>query len=180
MKINKKNKKEVLIKFNQVNNPKELDEMLYQFERNMNNKKYNYFLKESENPFIFFIEYPQPDELIKEITYSHDINYINEILPVTCVLNNMNYITATILKKIRHKISYNDTFNVTCHMDTYSSLYNTYEIENELIYRLQEIIGIPVSKNDPMWNIQIHIIGEICAINISRSNKNRNKFSQYT
>lgn len=180
MKINKKNKKEVLVKFNQVNNPKELDEMLYQFERNMNNKNYDYFLKESENPFIFFIEYPQPDELIKEITYSNDINYINEILPVTCVLNNMNYITATILKKIRHKISYNDTFNVTCYIDTYSSLYNTYEIENELIYRLQEIIGIPVSESDPMWDIQIHIIGEICAINIKRSNKNRNKFSQYT
>ena len=67
MSIHKTNKPELLIKFNETENAKQLDEMIYQFEKNINNKKEDYFLKESENPYIFFLEYPKPQELIKEI-----------------------------------------------------------------------------------------------------------------
>lgn len=56
MSIHKTNKPELLIKFNETENAKQLDEMIYQFEKNINNKKEDYFLKESENPYIFFLE----------------------------------------------------------------------------------------------------------------------------
>ena len=45
--------------------------------------------------------------------------------------------------------------------------------------KIQDILAIPIQKNNPIWNINIHIIGEVSAINIERSNKNRNKYSQY-
>lgn len=67
MRINKQKQNEMLVKFNQVTTPQELDEEIYLFEKKMNEQAYNYFLKESENPFIFILEYPKPDELIKEI-----------------------------------------------------------------------------------------------------------------
>ena len=46
MKYKKQNNKEILIKFKQTENPKELDEMLYQFEKELNEVNGNYFLKE--------------------------------------------------------------------------------------------------------------------------------------
>ena len=57
MKYKKQNNKEILIKFKQTENPKELDEMLYQFEKELNEVNGNYFLKESESPFIYFLDF---------------------------------------------------------------------------------------------------------------------------
>lgn len=179
MRIQKTFNQEILVKFNEVTNAKELDEMIYKFEQNMTQKEHDYFLKESENPYIFFLEYSKPQELIKEIQEDNEINNLVTTLPVVCVLNNMNYITSTILRKIRHKISSKDTFNITCHTDQYQIFNTAQEIEQELTKRIHEIIDIPAQKIDPMWNIDIYLIGDICAINIKRSNKNRNKFSQY-
>ncbi|ABC56496.1 MULTISPECIES: hypothetical protein [Methanosphaera] len=177
MSIHKTNKPELLIKFNETENAKQLDEMIYQFEKNINNKKEDYFLKESENPYIFFLEYPKPQELIKEIE-NENIKTLETIVPVECVINNTNYITSTILRKIRHKITYHDTFNITCHVDSYIP-HRKEKLEKELKSKIQDILAIPIQKNNPIWNINIHIIGEVSAINIERSNKNRNKYSQY-
>ncbi len=168
---------EILIKFNKTNDPKKLDEMIYNFEKTIQNNTYNYFLKESENPYIFFIEHPKPEEFIKEINLKE--TEINEIIPVKCVLNNINYISSLILKKIRHKITYNDTFNIQCHIDSYTTQQTKEELEKELERNIHEITHISTSE-DPMWKINVYIIGEISAINITRSNKNRNKFSQYS
>ena len=63
----KKINKEILIKFRKTTDPKKLDEMLYNFEKTMNQLNYNYFLKESENPFIYLIEYSKPEDLIKQL-----------------------------------------------------------------------------------------------------------------
>lgn len=177
MSIHKTNKPELLIKFNETENAKQLDEMIYQFEKNINNKKEDYFLKESENPYIFFLEYPKPQELIKEIE-NENIKTLETIVPVECVINNTNYSTSTILRKIRHKITYHDTFNITCHVDSYIP-HRKEKLEKELKSKIQDILAIPIQKNNPIWNINIHIIGEVSAINIERSNKNRNKYSQY-
>lgn len=43
MSIHKTNKPELLIKFNETENAKQLDEMIYQFEKNINNKKRRLF-----------------------------------------------------------------------------------------------------------------------------------------
>ena len=165
---------EILIKFNEVNTSNELDEILYQFRENINQLNNSYYLKESEDPFIYFIEYSNPQELINKL---ENYEKISTIVPVTCVLSNLNYIIAVITKKIRHKIRHNDKLNVTCHMESYNE--NKTEIETEIITRLKESIPLPIDKIDPMWDIHIFIIGEITAINIKRSNKNRNKFSDY-
>ena len=53
------------------------------------------------------------------------------------------------------------------------------KLEKELKSKIQDILAIPIQKNNPIWNINIHIIGEVSAINIERSNKNRNKYSHY-
>ncbi|WP_455646002.1 hypothetical protein [Methanosphaera sp.] len=170
---------ELLIKFTEVTSPKELDNRLYEFEKNMNKKEYSYFLKGSENPCIYFLEYKNPEKLIKEIEYDTTIKKNIELIPVYCVLNNINHITSTILRKIRHKLTYTDTFKVNIHLDSYSALYTEEELEEELTMYLEDIMGIGSSEYDPMWNINIYIVGDISAINIKRSNKNRNKFSNY-
>lgn len=179
MKIQKPNRPEILIKFNEVTNAKQLDEMIYLFEKNMEEMEYNCFLKESENPFIFFLESSKPQEIIKQLEHNNNLTDTTTILPVFCVLNNINYMTSTILRKIRHKINYRDTFNITCHMDSYNIMNTQNKIENELKYKIKEILDIPVEKENPMWNINVYIIGEISAISIERSNKNRNKYSEY-
>ncbi|OED30859.1 hypothetical protein [Methanosphaera sp. WGK6] len=170
---------ELLIKFTEVTNSKELDNRIYEFEKNMNEKEYSYFLKGSENPCIYFLEYQNPEELIKEIEYDRTINNNIELIPVYCVLNNINYITSTILRKIRHKITYKDTFKVNIHFDSYSALYTEEKLKKELTIYLEEIMGIYSSEYDPMWTINIYVVGDISAINIKRSKKNRNKFSHY-
>ena len=51
---------EILVKFNEVKTPYELDEILYQFHKIMNQLNNSYYLKESEDPLIYFIEYSNP------------------------------------------------------------------------------------------------------------------------
>ena len=40
------------------------------------------------------------------------------------------------------------------------------KLEKELKSKIQDILAIPIQKNNPIWNINIHIIGEVSAINI--------------
>ena len=173
-----KNRDEVLIKFPDTSNTKELDDMIREFEKLINEFTGKYYLKESENPYIYFLEYTKPKELIENLEYREELSNIN-FIPVNCVINNINYITSTIHDKIRHKIKDNDTFDVTCYIDGYSALYSKEELEKLMKDTLKQTIHIDSSKNDPMWKISIYIIGDISAINISRSTRNRNKFSQY-
>ena len=64
-------------------------------------------------------------------------------------------------------------------MDSYITCYSKDEFEEILNENLKDLIYIQQNSNNPTWNINIYIIGEISAINITRSNKNRNKFNQY-
>lgn len=169
MKIKTKNNKELLLKFKQTHNPKELDEMLYQFEKELNELNLQYFLKESENPFIYFLENSKPEELAKKLKIKEDYTAI----PVTCVISNMNYITSTILRRIRHKICYNDTFEINCHISTYCITQTKEKIENELSQRITDIIKIKYNTEHPVWTINVYVVGDITAINIKNSKNNR-------
>ncbi|PAV07383.1 hypothetical protein [Methanosphaera cuniculi] len=169
---------EVLIKFIETENPRQLDNMLYNFEKHLDELKYEYFLKETENPFIYFIEYPKPNELIK-ITNTENLK-IEDIKEVTCTINNLNHISYTIIEKIRYKITPTDTFKINIHKDSYIPYENIINTHTEITNAICNILYISESSNDPTWDINIHLIGELCAISIKRSNKNRNKFSQYT
>jgi len=169
MKSKKQKSKEILLKFKKTQTPKELDENLYQFERQLKEVDVNYYLKESENPFIYFIENDKPEELIKQL----EVNEEYCILPVICVINNMNYITSTILRKIRHKLCYKDTFKINCHMDTYCISQTKESMENELTKRLENIIKIENSANNPVWTINLYVVGDITAINIKNTKNNR-------
>ena len=175
MKI-KKHNKEILLEFKETQNPKELDEMLTRFENNLNKRHLNYFLKESENPFIYFLEYAKPEELIKELEIKEEYN----LTPVTCVISNMNYITAAIIRKIRHKIQHNDTFKVNCYMNTYTTIKNKENIEEELSFRLENIMHIEKDLNKPVWTIEVHIVGNITGINITVKKQNRIKYDLWT
>ncbi|MBR0471541.1 MAG: hypothetical protein IJI98_02455 [Methanosphaera sp.] len=169
MKLKKQNNKELLIKFKQTPNPKELDDMLTQFENNMNKKHHKYFLKESENPFIYFLEYSKPEELMKELEIKEEY----KITPVTCVMSNMNYITATILRKIRHKICYQDTFKVNCYINSYTTPETKEKIEEELTARLKNLMHLEKDLIKPVWTIEIYIVGDITGINIISKKQNR-------
>lgn len=169
MKYKKQNNKEMLIKFKQTPNPKELDEMLYQFEKELNEVNSDYFLKESESPYIYFLEYAKPEELIKQLK----INTEYSIIPVTCVISNMNYITSAILRKIRHKLCYKDTFKINCYLNTYCISQTEENIEEELTNRIENIIKIDNCNNNPVWTINLYIVGDIAAINIINSKNNR-------
>lgn len=169
MKSKKENPKEILIKFKQTQNPKELDEKLYQFESQLKEVDVKYYLKESENPFIYFIENEKPEELIKLLKINEEYCAI----PVICVINNMNYITSAILRKIRHKLCYKDTFKINCYMHTYCISQTKEKIENELTKRLENIIKIENSTNNPVWTINLYVVGEITAINITTTKNNR-------
>lgn len=176
MKLKKQNNKEVLIEFKQTTNPKELDEMLMKFENNMNQRHIKYFLKESENPFIYFLEYPKPEELIKELEFEEEY----DLTPVTCVISNMNYITATILRKIRHKICYQDTFKVNCFIDSYSTILTKEKIEDELSSRIENLMHLEKNLINPVWTIEVHIVGDITGINIITKKQNRTKCNIWT
>jgi tRNA acetyltransferase TAN1 len=167
MTFKKRNNKEVLLQFKQTPNPKELDEMIYQFEKEMNKNNYDYFLKESENPFIFFIELSKPEELIKQLRFKEEYT----VTPVTCVISNINYITSVVLRKIRHKISFNDTFKINCYSNTYCTIETSENIANELTDRIEDIIKIEKTNDDPVWTIDLYIVGDITAINITKTNK---------
>ena len=169
MKYKKQNNKEILIKFKQTENPKELDEMLYQFEKELNEVNGNYFLKESESPFIYFLEYAKPEELIKQLK----INTEYCIIPVTCVISNMNYITSVILRKIRHKLCYKDTFKINCYLNTYCISQTEENIEQELTKRIENISKIEKCKENPVWTINLYVVGDITAINIINTKNNR-------
>ena len=169
MKFKKQHNKEMLIKFKQTPNPKELDEMLYQFEKELNEVNSDYFLKESESPYIYFLEYAKPEELIKQLK----INTEYSIIPVTCVISNMNYITSAILRKIRHKLCYKDTFKINCYLNTYCISQTEENIEEELTNRIENIIKIDNCNNNPVWTINLYIVGDITAINIINSKNNR-------
>lgn len=176
MKLKKQNNRELLIEFKQTPNPKELDEMLYRFEKTMNQRDSKYFLKESENPFIYFLEYPKPEELIKEMEVNEDFN----LIPVTCVISNMNYITSTILRKIRHKISYQDTFNIKCYVNSYTTIETKEKIEEELTVRLKNLIHLEKNLNKPVWTIEVYVVGDITGINIISKKHNRIKYNMWT
>lgn len=168
MKYNKNNNKEIMIKFKETTQAKELDEMIYHFEEEMNNINNTYFLKESENPFIFLLEYPKPEELIKQL---HNEEY--ELIPVICAPNNTNHITSTILRKIKHKVLYDDTLKVDCHLNTYLLSKTEDEITDEITRRIKTTTGLKTAEHDPVWNIEIFIIGDISAINITKNNQNK-------
>ena len=169
MNFKRNNNKEILLKFKQTHNPRELDEMLYEFEKEMNENNDTYFLKESENPFIYFLEYAKPEELVKRLKLKNEYTAI----PVTCVLSNMNYITATILRKIRHKICYQDTFKINCHINTFCIEQTKETLENELSDRIHNVTKIDRTVNNPVWTINVYIVGDITAINITNIKSNR-------
>lgn len=174
----KKQTNEILIKFEETSKPQNLDEIIYNFQKNMNTEKHNYFLKETENPYIFFLEYPKPDELIRNINTEN--LHIKDMKKVKCTINNLNYITSTILKKIRYKNKQTDTFKINLYTESFITHENITELKNNIALAIRNILYIKEANNNPTWEINIHIIGELCAINIKRSNKNRNKFSTYT
>lgn len=168
----KENKKEILIKFNQEADINEVDNLLYTIQDKINQIDNNYYLKESESPFIYFLEYPNPNELVKKIKISDELEQQLEIIPVTCVNTNTNYVISTILQKIRHKITYNDTFNLTCHSD-YIYQINNKQLETDLTTQIKNIIKIPENHTCPNWDINIYIIGDITGINIKRKYYNQ-------
>lgn len=176
MKLKKQNNKEVLVEFKQTTNPKELDEMLMKFENTMNKRHLKYFLKESENPFIYFLEYAKPEELIKELEFKEEYN----LVPVTCVISNMNYITSTILRKIRHKICYQDTFKVNCYIDSYTTLKTKETIEEELTLRIKNLMHLEKDMKNPVWTIEVYIVGDITGINIITKKQNRTPYKIWT
>lgn len=169
MKTKKQNNKEILIKFKATENAKELDEMLYQFEKELKEENIEYYLKESENPFIYFLENDKPEELIKHLKISEEYS----VVPVTCVINNMNYITSVILRKIRHKLCCNDTFKIKCYMDTYCFSQTEEKIVNELTKRIENLIKIENTTSNPVWTINLYVVGDITAINIINTKNNR-------
>lgn len=175
MKYKNVKNKEVLIKFKETENAKELDELLYNFEKNINNINQEYFLKESENPFIYFLEFPKPEELIKKI----GTNEKYSIIPVTCSYTNINHVTSTILRKIKNKVNIDDTFDLNCYLNTYCLSHSEQEIKQSLTENLKNIVKIKQTKNNPDWTFDIYIVGDITGINITRSTKNRNKYSHY-
>lgn len=165
-------KKEMLIKFNTTQNMQEIDELIYLFEDKINQIDENYYLKESENPFIYVLEYPNPSKLIKKMEISEEkLENMMELIPVTCVNSNTNYVISTILNKIRHKISYNDTFKVTCHLNPYDNPENKIQLEKDISSQIQNIIKIPLNKNNPLWDIHLYIIGDITGINIKKADR---------
>ncbi|RAP50697.1 MAG: hypothetical protein BZ133_04875 [Methanosphaera sp. SHI613] len=168
----KRNNKELLIKFNDKSDINEVDNMIYTVQDKINQVDTNYYLKESESPFIYFLEYSNPQELIKKINMTEELSTKLEIIPVTCVTSNANYVISTILKKIRHKITYNDTFNLTCHGD-YLYEENKLKIESELIEQIKNITKIEENETCPNWDINLYIIGEITGINIKRKYYNQ-------
>ena len=175
MTLKKRYNKEILLKFKQTHNPHELDEMLYEFEKTMNRINSHYFLKESEDPFIYFLEYPKPEELIKELEIYEEYT----VIPVTCVVSNMNYITSTILRKIRHKICYQDTFKINCFLNTYSISQSKESIEQELTNRIKNITKIESERHHPVWTIDVYIVGDITAINIISNKQYRIKCDRW-
>ncbi|MBQ6444680.1 MAG: hypothetical protein IJJ11_08415 [Methanosphaera sp.] len=167
----KRNNKEILIKINKTTDINEVDNLIYIVQDKIDQIDKNYYLKESESPFIYFLEYPNPNELIKKIKINDELNPLLEIIPVTCVISNSNYVLSTILKKIRHKITYNDTFNLTCHNDyPYPTDKKT---ETELTEQIKNITKIEENHTCPNWDINLYIIGEITGINIKRKYYNQ-------
>lgn len=160
-----KKQEDILIKFIETDDAKKLDEILYNFEDNLNKYNQNYFIKETENPFIYFVEYPKPKELIEKM---REHSEISKIIPVKCVFNNINHITTLISKKIKNKSTFNDTFNIKCFAESYISSEHHKEIENQLKENIKRTTNMHLSDN-PTWNIEIHIIGEISAINIKHN-----------
>jgi tRNA acetyltransferase TAN1 len=79
---------------------------------------------------------------------------------------------TTFWGKIRHKITYNDTFNLTCHGD-YLYEENKLKIESELIEQIKNITKIEENETCPNWDINLYIIGEITGINIKRKYYNQ-------
>ncbi|MDO5825573.1 MAG: hypothetical protein Q4Q22_04260 [Methanosphaera sp.] len=168
----KNNKKEILIKFNPKADINEVDDLIYIVQDKIDQIDKNYYLKESESPFIYFLEYQNPNELIKKIKMNEELEQLLEIIPVTCVMSNTNYVISTILRKIRHKITYNDTFNLTCHND-YPYAYDEDRMQTELTKQIKNIIKIKEDETCPNWDINLYIIGEITGINIKRKYYNQ-------
>lgn len=169
--IMKKRNRQILLKFNKTNTSDELDNMICTFEEKMNQLDRDYYLKESENPFIYFLEYPNPKELIKKVEKNEDLNKILKAIPVVCVMSNSNYVVSTILNKLRHKITYTDTFNITCHINSYINIDDKYELEHQIAQSIREITKIAQNNENPQWNINIYIIGDITGINIEHQKK---------
>ncbi len=171
----KKRNQEVLIKFNKTN---ELNSMMCTFEKEMNQIDDKYYLKESENPYIYFLEHSNPKELVKKVKINDELNQIIEAIPVICVMSNSNYVVSTILNKLRHKITYTDTFNITCHINSYIYLDNKQELEQQITQTIKEFTRIAENKENPQWDINIYIIGDITGISI-KHDKNRKKDEIY-
>ena len=56
----KRNNKEILIKINKTTDINEVDNLIYIVQDKIDQIDKNYYLKESESPFIYFLEYPNP------------------------------------------------------------------------------------------------------------------------
>ena len=85
----------------------------------------------------------------------------------------MNYITSVILRKIRHKLCYKDTFKINCYLNTYCISQTEENIEQELTKRIENIIKIEKCKENPVWTINLYVVGDITAINIINTKNNR-------
>lgn len=166
----KKRNQEVLIKFNTTD---KLNNMICTFEEKMNQIDKNYYLKESENPYIYFLEHPNPKELVKKVNVNNDLKKMIEAIPVVCVMSNSNYVVSTILNILRHKITYTDSFNITCHINSYIDVDNKQTIEQQITKTIKEFTKIPENKENPQWDINIYIIGDITGINIKHEKNSR-------
>lgn len=173
MKNYKTNTKEILIKFKKAENPKELDQMIYDFENDINDIKKPYYLKESENPYIYIMEYSKPKEIIKKVELNDTIKSKVKIIPVTSVTNNINHITSEIIKKIRNKTSLEDTYEVTCHTDPYYNIKSKDLIEYEISERIENIIHIHPNNKQPKWKINIYLVGDESFINIKKTKQHQ-------
>ncbi len=176
----KKNRvEEIMVRFPSNQDSNQLDYLINEFEKNLESHHDQYYLKESEDPYIFFLEHPKADKFIKKVTLLEQFRDI-EMVHVNCVKNNINHVTTLIIEKIRHKVSYKDSFKIQCYLEGFSVNDQRENMEKQISDIIEEVIQIPYNNEDPVWSISIYILSDMCAINIHRSNKNRNKFSQYT
>ncbi|MDO5852455.1 MAG: hypothetical protein Q4Q23_08205 [Methanobacteriaceae archaeon] len=162
---------ELLIKFKEFKDGKELDYQINLLEKTLKKIDEHYYLKELESPEIILIEHQKPEKLKEQLEKTETKNILDLILPVETVQTNTNHITTKILSKIKHKTKILDTFDITCSIIGYSTYYTTNELETIISQRLKESLHIEKSIINPVWNIKIITIGPITAINIRHTRK---------
>ena len=68
---------------------------------------------------------------------------------------------------------FKDTFKINCYLNTYCISQTEENIEQELTKRIENIIKIEKCKENPVWTINLYVVGDITAINIINTKNNR-------